>query len=92
MFPYKEYMETGIQKFVFFFSIEEVNEVAAQPPAEEEEDQNEDQDVPDLTNFTIEELKQYVIQFSDFSQVKGTVTLQQWLLSLVPFILPLLLF
>lgn len=44
-----------------FFSIEEVNEVAAQPPAEEEEDQNEDQDVPDLTNFTIEELKQYVI-------------------------------
>ncbi|XP_032344648.1 pre-mRNA cleavage complex 2 protein Pcf11 isoform X3 [Camelus ferus] len=36
----------------------QVNEVAAQPPAEEEEDQNEDQDVPDLTNFTIEELKQ----------------------------------
>uniref|UniRef100_F6ZE24 Pre-mRNA cleavage complex 2 protein Pcf11 n=1 Tax=Equus caballus TaxID=9796 RepID=F6ZE24_HORSE len=36
----------------------EVNEVAAQPPPEEEEDQNEDQDVPDLTNFTIEELKQ----------------------------------
>lgn len=46
---------------VFFFSIEEVNEVAAQPPPEEEEDQNEDQNVPDLTNFTIEELKQYVI-------------------------------
>ncbi|XP_006763804.2 PREDICTED: pre-mRNA cleavage complex 2 protein Pcf11 isoform X1 [Myotis davidii] len=36
----------------------QVNEVAAQPPTEEEEDQNEDQDVPDLTNFTIEELKQ----------------------------------
>lgn len=36
----------------------QVNEVAAQPAAEEEEDQNEDQDVPDLTNFTIEELKQ----------------------------------
>uniref|UniRef100_A0A8C0CK81 Pre-mRNA cleavage complex 2 protein Pcf11 n=1 Tax=Balaenoptera musculus TaxID=9771 RepID=A0A8C0CK81_BALMU len=36
----------------------QVNEVAAQPPAEEEEDQSEDQDVPDLTNFTIEELKQ----------------------------------
>ncbi|XP_014389642.1 PREDICTED: LOW QUALITY PROTEIN: pre-mRNA cleavage complex 2 protein Pcf11-like [Myotis brandtii] len=35
-----------------------LNEVAAQPPTEEEEDQNEDQDVPDLTNFTIEELKQ----------------------------------
>ncbi|XP_053416134.1 pre-mRNA cleavage complex 2 protein Pcf11 isoform X2 [Nycticebus coucang] len=36
----------------------QVNEVAAQPPPEEEDDQNEDQDVPDLTNFTIEELKQ----------------------------------
>ncbi|CAK7314825.1 pre-mRNA cleavage complex 2 protein Pcf11 isoform X2 [Vulpes vulpes] len=36
----------------------QVSEVAAQPPPEEEEDQNEDQDVPDLTNFTIEELKQ----------------------------------
>ncbi|XP_003468569.1 pre-mRNA cleavage complex 2 protein Pcf11 isoform X2 [Cavia porcellus] len=36
----------------------QVNEVAAQPPPDEEEDQNEDQDVPDLTNFTIEELKQ----------------------------------
>ncbi|XP_045673857.1 pre-mRNA cleavage complex 2 protein Pcf11 isoform X2 [Phyllostomus hastatus] len=36
----------------------QVNEVAAQPSTEEEEDQNEDQDVPDLTNFTIEELKQ----------------------------------
>jgi hypothetical protein len=48
---------------LYLFSIAEVNEVAAQPPPEEEEDQNEDQDVPDLTNFTIEELKQYVIQF-----------------------------
>ncbi|EHA98956.1 Pre-mRNA cleavage complex 2 protein Pcf11 [Heterocephalus glaber] len=36
----------------------QVNEVAAQPPPEEDEDQNEDQDVPDLTNFTVEELKQ----------------------------------
>ncbi|XP_004589896.2 pre-mRNA cleavage complex 2 protein Pcf11 isoform X2 [Ochotona princeps] len=36
----------------------QVNEAAAQPSTEEEEDQNEDQDVPDLTNFTIEELKQ----------------------------------
>lgn len=53
--------KNGIEKLVYFFSIEEVNEVAAQPPTEEEEDQNEDQDVPDLTNFTIEELKQYVI-------------------------------
>lgn len=45
------------------FSIEETNEAAAQPSTEEEEDQNEDQDVPDLTNFTIEELKQYVSNF-----------------------------
>ncbi|XP_036599349.1 pre-mRNA cleavage complex 2 protein Pcf11 [Trichosurus vulpecula] len=37
----------------------QVNEVATQPPPEEEEeDQSEDQDVPDLTNFTVEELKQ----------------------------------
>lgn len=50
-----------VLRSLFFFSIEEVNEVAAQPAPEEEEDQNEDQDVPDLTNFTIEELKQYVI-------------------------------
>lgn len=54
-------MENGFEKLVCFFSIKEINEVAAQPPPEEEEDQNEDQDVPDLTNFTIEELKQYVI-------------------------------
>lgn len=50
-----------MRNLLCFISIEEVNEVAAQPAAEEEEDQNEDQDVPDLTNFTIEELKQYVI-------------------------------
>ncbi|XP_006508335.1 pre-mRNA cleavage complex 2 protein Pcf11 isoform X1 [Mus musculus] len=36
----------------------QVTEAVAQPPPEEDEDQNEDQDVPDLTNFTIEELKQ----------------------------------
>lgn len=54
-------MENGIKKCVCLFLIEEVSEVAAQPPPEEEEDQNEDQDVPDLTNFTVEELKQYVI-------------------------------
>ncbi|XP_059525870.1 pre-mRNA cleavage complex 2 protein Pcf11-like [Myotis daubentonii] len=36
----------------------QVNEVAAQPPTEEKEGQNEDRDVPDLTNFTMEELKQ----------------------------------
>lgn len=50
-----------MRNLLCFISTEEVNEVAAQPAAEEEEDQNEDQDVPDLTNFTIEELKQYVI-------------------------------
>lgn len=42
-------------------STAEVTEAVAQPPPEEDEDQNEDQDVPDLTNFTIEELKQYVM-------------------------------
>ncbi|XP_059560822.1 pre-mRNA cleavage complex 2 protein Pcf11-like [Myotis daubentonii] len=36
----------------------QVNEVVAQSPTEEEEDQNEDRDIPDLTNFTTEELKQ----------------------------------
>lgn len=61
VFPHEEYMANCIEQVVCFFSIEEVNEVAAQPSPEEEEDQNEDQDVPDLTNFTIEELKQYVI-------------------------------
>lgn len=59
--PIKNTWTLVLRYLLCFFSIEEVNEVAAQPPAEEEEDQNEDQDVPDLTNFTIEELKQYVI-------------------------------
>lgn len=59
MFCYKEHRECSIEKFIF--STAEVNEAVAQPPPEEEEDQNEDQDVPDLTNFTIEELKQYVM-------------------------------
>ncbi|KGL90204.1 Pre-mRNA cleavage complex 2 protein Pcf11, partial [Charadrius vociferus] len=37
----------------------QVNETSAQPAAEEEDDdQNEDQNVPDLTNFTVEELRQ----------------------------------
>ncbi|NWJ04463.1 PCF11 protein, partial [Crypturellus undulatus] len=37
----------------------QVNETSGQPAAEEEEDdQNEDQNVPDLTNFTVEELRQ----------------------------------
>lgn len=38
----------------------EVNETSAQPAAEEEEDDQSDQDVPDLTNFTVEELRQWV--------------------------------
>lgn len=39
----------------------EANETSAQTAAEEEEDdQNEDQNVPDLTNFTVEELRQCV--------------------------------
>lgn len=59
MFCYKEHTECSIEKLIF--STAEVNEAVAQPPPEEEEDQNEDQDVPDLTNFTIEELKQYVM-------------------------------
>lgn len=58
VFCYKEHMECSIEKLI---STAEVNEAVAQPPPEEEEDQNEDQDVPDLTNFTIEELKQYVM-------------------------------
>ncbi|XP_067425044.1 pre-mRNA cleavage complex 2 protein Pcf11 isoform X1 [Emydura macquarii macquarii] len=39
----------------------QVNETSTQPAPEEEEDdqdQSEDQDIPDLTNFTVEELKQ----------------------------------
>ncbi|NWQ82525.1 PCF11 protein, partial [Columbina picui] len=37
----------------------QANETSAQPGAEEEDDdQNEDQNVPDLTNFTVEELRQ----------------------------------
>ncbi|NXA37204.1 PCF11 protein, partial [Eudromia elegans] len=37
----------------------QVNETSTQPANEEEEDdQNEDQNVPDLTNFTVEELRQ----------------------------------
>ncbi|NXW98297.1 PCF11 protein, partial [Larus smithsonianus] len=37
----------------------QVNDTSAQPAAEEEDDdQNEDQNVPDLTNFTVEELRQ----------------------------------
>jgi len=38
-----------------------VNETSAQPAAEEEDDdQNDDPNVPDLTNFTVEELRQCV--------------------------------
>ncbi|XP_065793052.1 pre-mRNA cleavage complex 2 protein Pcf11 isoform X4 [Muntiacus reevesi] len=55
---FSKLLKTGILKLSQPDSATTLNEVAAQPAAEEEEDQNEDQDVPDLTNFTIEELKQ----------------------------------
>ncbi|XP_075402488.1 pre-mRNA cleavage complex 2 protein Pcf11 isoform X2 [Tenrec ecaudatus] len=56
---FSKLLKTGILKLSQTDSATaQVNEVAAQPPPEEEEDQNEDQDVPDLTNFTVEELKQ----------------------------------
>ncbi|XP_019064005.2 pre-mRNA cleavage complex 2 protein Pcf11 isoform X4 [Fukomys damarensis] len=55
---FSKLLKTGILKLSQPDSATALNEVAAQPPPEEEEDQNEDQDVPDLTNFTIEELKQ----------------------------------
>ncbi|XP_004621224.1 pre-mRNA cleavage complex 2 protein Pcf11 isoform X2 [Sorex araneus] len=56
---FSKLLKTGILKLSQpDSSTTQVNEVAIQPPPEEEEDQNEDQDVPDLTNFTIEELKQ----------------------------------
>ncbi|XP_019499065.1 PREDICTED: pre-mRNA cleavage complex 2 protein Pcf11 isoform X2 [Hipposideros armiger] len=56
---FSKLLKTGILKLSQTDSATtQINEVAAQPPPEEEEDQNEDQDVPDLTNFTIEELKQ----------------------------------
>ncbi|XP_025749967.1 pre-mRNA cleavage complex 2 protein Pcf11 isoform X4 [Callorhinus ursinus] len=55
---FSKLLKTGILKLSQPDSATTLNEVAAQPPPEEEEDQNEDQDVPDLTNFTVEELKQ----------------------------------
>ncbi|XP_022369647.1 pre-mRNA cleavage complex 2 protein Pcf11 isoform X4 [Enhydra lutris kenyoni] len=55
---FSKLLKTGILKLSQPDSATTLNEVAAQPPPEEEEDQNEDQNVPDLTNFTIEELKQ----------------------------------
>ncbi|XP_062423348.1 pre-mRNA cleavage complex 2 protein Pcf11 isoform X3 [Rhea pennata] len=53
-------LSTGILKLSKTDSTSaQVNETSAQPAAEEEEDdQGEDQDVPDLTNFTVEELRQ----------------------------------
>ncbi|XP_059564290.1 pre-mRNA cleavage complex 2 protein Pcf11 isoform X6 [Myotis daubentonii] len=55
---FSKLLKTGILKLSQPDSATTLNEGAAQPPTEEEEDQNEDQDVPDLTSFTIEELKQ----------------------------------
>ncbi|NXR01767.1 PCF11 protein, partial [Sagittarius serpentarius] len=53
-------LSTGILKLSKTDSTSaQVNETSAQPAAEEEDDdQNEDQNVPDLTNFTVEELRQ----------------------------------
>ncbi|NWX55704.1 PCF11 protein, partial [Promerops cafer] len=53
-------LKTGILKLSKTDSTStQANETSAQPAAEEEEDdQNEDQNVPDLTNFIVEELRQ----------------------------------
>ncbi|XP_044524129.1 pre-mRNA cleavage complex 2 protein Pcf11 isoform X4 [Gracilinanus agilis] len=56
---FSKLLKTGILKLSQPDSATTLNEVTTQPPPEEEEeDQSEDQDVPDLTNFTVEELKQ----------------------------------
>ncbi|XP_069735632.1 pre-mRNA cleavage complex 2 protein Pcf11 isoform X2 [Phaenicophaeus curvirostris] len=53
-------LKTGILKLSKTDSTSaQANEASAQPAAEEEDDdQNEDQNVPDLTNFIVEELRQ----------------------------------
>ncbi|NXY28664.1 PCF11 protein, partial [Pomatorhinus ruficollis] len=53
-------LKTGILKLSKTDSTSaQANETSAQPTAEEEDDdQNEDQNVPDLTNFLVEELRQ----------------------------------
>ncbi|NXQ88473.1 PCF11 protein, partial [Nyctibius grandis] len=53
-------LKTGILKLSKTDSTSaQAKETSAQPAAEEEDDdQNEDQNVPDLTNFTVEELRQ----------------------------------
>ncbi|KFV92679.1 Pre-mRNA cleavage complex 2 protein Pcf11, partial [Eurypyga helias] len=53
-------LKTGILKLSKTDSTSaQVNETSAHPAAEEEDDdQNEDQNVPDLTNFVVEELRQ----------------------------------
>ncbi|NXU20369.1 PCF11 protein, partial [Pardalotus punctatus] len=53
-------LKTGILKLSKTDSTSaQANETSAQPTAEEEDDdQNEDQNVPDLTNFIVEELRQ----------------------------------
>ncbi|NXV56888.1 PCF11 protein, partial [Molothrus ater] len=53
-------LKTGILKLSKTDSTSaQANETSAQPNAEEEDDdQNEDQNVPDLTNFVVEELRQ----------------------------------
>ncbi|EOA96672.1 Pre-mRNA cleavage complex 2 protein Pcf11, partial [Anas platyrhynchos] len=52
-------LSTGILKLSKTDSTSaQVNETSAQPAAEEEDDDQSDQDVPDLTNFAVEELRQ----------------------------------
>ncbi|KAM9204742.1 pre-mRNA cleavage complex 2 protein Pcf11-like [Mergus octosetaceus] len=52
-------LSTGILKLSKTDSTSaQVNETSAQPAAEEEDDDQSDQDVPDLTNFRVEELRQ----------------------------------
>ncbi|XP_038618039.1 pre-mRNA cleavage complex 2 protein Pcf11 isoform X2 [Tachyglossus aculeatus] len=57
---FSKLLKTGILKLAQPDSAStQVNEVSTQPALEDEDDDpNEDQDVPDLTNFTVEELKQ----------------------------------
>ncbi|XP_074839592.1 pre-mRNA cleavage complex 2 protein Pcf11 [Carettochelys insculpta] len=60
---FSKLLKTGILKVskTTDSSSAQVNETSSQPVPEEDEDdqeQSEDQDVPDLTNFTVEELKQ----------------------------------
>ena len=55
-------LSTGILKLSKTDSTSaQANETSAQPAAEEEDDDQGDHDVPDLTNFKVEELRQCVL-------------------------------